>query len=431
MPDKKNRFIYIDHARAFLFLIMIIDHALHAYAQNWGYFWFFRDYERSPLYDYLYLFNQAIIMPGLFFIMGLFVLPSFQRRGFKSFVKEKCIRLGLPFMICIPLTVPLLSFPRHETYEAPGTSYLSFLTEIFFTQRLQAGPLWVMQAMFFYSIALIFIYTLTPFFFKMIQSFLSWIRKNPLSGILAFIFISFLLLVLCDLRWGAPWWISLFGFLKREGWDIWNEGVRLFSVQASRFLMVFWYALTGAAIMELGWLKDEAFMKNFSRKIGVWISGTLIFGILYPYFSMSYFHEGAYHEVIKDFLNNGGSWYDLPRLLLNESLLVIGRNALLASLTIFQLLTIIALFYRYRTQTAQNPFWNKLAAGSYAIFLTHEVFVVWMQYALIDTSWPPFLKFLLTFSVAFGASWLLTHHILLRVKIVRRVLNPDADAKNM
>jgi hypothetical protein len=51
-----------------MFLLMAFDHTLHAYAQNWGRFWFIQDFERSSVWDAFYLFDQSIIMPMVFLL---------------------------------------------------------------------------------------------------------------------------------------------------------------------------------------------------------------------------------------------------------------------------------------------------------------------------------------------------------------------------
>ena len=69
---------YIDYLRGFMFMLMAFDHTLHAYAQNWGRFWFIQDFERSSVWDAFYLFDQSIIMPMIFFIAVLtfFFIPA-------------------------------------------------------------------------------------------------------------------------------------------------------------------------------------------------------------------------------------------------------------------------------------------------------------------------------------------------------------------
>lgn len=62
------RYTYIDYLRGFMFLLMAFDHTLHAYAQNWGRFWFIQDFERSSVWDAFYLFDQSIIMPMVFLL---------------------------------------------------------------------------------------------------------------------------------------------------------------------------------------------------------------------------------------------------------------------------------------------------------------------------------------------------------------------------
>ncbi len=66
-----------------------------------------------------------------------------------------------------------------------------------------------------------------------------------------------------------------------------------------------------------------------------------------------------------------------------------------------------------------------MAAGAYSIFLTHETFVVWMQYSLIDINLPPFIKFIIVFIIGFGISWILTQYVLLKTPLFKRILNPE------
>ena len=42
---------------------------------------------------------------------------------------------------------------------------------------------------------------------------------------------------------------------------------------------------------------------------------------------------------------------------------------------------------------------------AYGIFLTHYVFVIWLQYAVYDYSWPAFAKFAVVFTGTLGLSW--------------------------
>lgn len=63
---------------------------------------------------------------------------------------------------------------------------------------------------------------------------------------------------------------------------------------------------------------------------------------------------------------------------------------------------------------------ESLRQNSYGIFLMHYPLVTWSQFALLGVALPAALKFLVSFSVALGGSWLLT--ILLRHTPVRRVI---------
>ena len=118
-----KRYVFIDHLRGFIFALMAFDHALHAYASRWAPFWFFRDFDRRDIFDALYLFDQSIIMPMLFFIFGMFVLPALERNGLAGYCKKRLIKLAIPFVIGVLCIVPLLTYPKFHEYVDPNPGY--------------------------------------------------------------------------------------------------------------------------------------------------------------------------------------------------------------------------------------------------------------------------------------------------------------------
>lgn len=401
-----------------MFALMAFDHALHAYAQNWGRFWFIQDFERSSVWDAFYLFDQSIIMPMIFFIAGLNVLPSLKRRGFKDYLSHRFVKLGIPFMVCISLVVPLLTFPRYQLTVDPSIDYGGYWREVFFPDKMQAGPLWVCYALFLYSLVLIFLNGLYP---SLILGWGRWLRSSltekPLHGILTLIVISVFVLGVSDLLWGAPWWI---GFWK------------LFYLQGGRFLLYFFYFILGAGVRNAGVLEDKALLEGFSARWPQWLGLMVVAGICYVGYGMMYFEQGAYNDAFRhqmsDFFAQGGSWFEFWSFmsaygfetLKNAAPGVLVRTSLHGVLCLFQVLFLLSFFYRF----CNTPtwLWQSLARCCYAIFLTHEAMVIWLQYGLIGVELPTFAKILIVFSVGFGGSWLLSEKILLKIPGFQRVL---------
>lgn len=400
-----NRIPFIDHLRGFIFAYMAFDHALHAYAQNCGKFWFFYDLRRSLVWDAFYLFNQSIIMPMLFFIFGLFVLSSFERRGWGGYMRRRGFKLGIPFIFGVIVFVPLLMYPRFVAYEDPRFSFWEFWTEIFWEEKLQAGPMWVLYALALFSFSLILLHKLFPEFRPFLARKVLRIVQNPFMGLFSFWIVSAFLLGFSDLIWGAPWWV---GFWK------------LFYLQGSRFMLYILYFLAGAGLAATGLLRNETFWKRLSAKWPLWLLLTGFSGAVYLYVCVGFYDQGAFNQSVRQALRENLPWSDIGSLFMTDVPLVLLRTSLQGALCLFQALLLLSLFYRFFNRA--TPIWQSLAQNGYAIFLTHEVLVVWLQYALFETGWSTYFKFPIVFTVGFGVSWALCEFGLKRVKGLQKIL---------
>lgn len=415
----------IDHLRGFIFLLMAFDHALHAYASKWAPFWFFRDYDRSPLFDALYLFDQSIIMPVLFFTFGFYVLPKLKVFGPTEFWKDRALRFGLPFLIGIPLIVPLLSYPKFYEYSDPSVSYFEYWTQVFFPDKLQAGPFWVMYALLLYTALLLLI---DRFFPQILSGLAGTVKKtftNPWGGCALFLILSSVVYGISDLWWGAPWWI---GFAKwfhidPSNWGgavYWNGFWHLFYLQGSKFIMNFVYFVLGAAFMRAGVYQEETYWKAFEEKKVALLFITLSLGVAYCTYSLV--SESAYGPSLHHLWEQGYPFGAIWDTFTGIALGVLGRTTLLSSLCFFQFITLVILF-----KTKANffdTFWDSAAKNCWGIFIFHDPFTIWIQFYLIDIALPIGLKVIIVFTIAIGVAWFLTSY-LRKIKLVDRILGLD------
>ena len=58
---------------------------------------------------------------------------------------------------------------------------------------------------------------------------------------------------------------------------------------------------------------------------------------------------------------------------------------------------------------------------AYGIFLTHYIFIIWLQYALYDFAWPAVVKFAIVLAGTLALSWALTA-LLRKIPIVARTI---------
>jgi hypothetical protein len=63
------------------------------------------------------------MMPVLFFTAGYFTLPSLEKRGVWEFLKDKVIRLLVPWAVVVLVFTPLLFYDQPDQLVRPFRSY--------------------------------------------------------------------------------------------------------------------------------------------------------------------------------------------------------------------------------------------------------------------------------------------------------------------
>lgn len=424
-PSLENptpRVAFIDHMRGFIFLLMAIDHSLHAYAANWGRHWFYRDYDRSYIFDALYLFNQAAIMPVLFFTFGASLVPKLTTLGWKGFWQDRFIKHVVPFMVGIPLIVPLLSYPKFHEYENPWPTYLEFWRDIFFSQKLQAGPYWVMYAIVLYTAALILLNKIFPKFIPWLAHTLKTALTSPLKTSTLFILFSMIIYGFSDLRWGAPWWIGFRNILPDA---LHGE---LFSLQASKFLMNFVYFVLGAAFMHARVWEHTKNWTSFINKRFLFLALTLFIGLAYVLYAHFYFTHGAFdysfYKIIRQGNHSAQAWSEAFAILPQVAPAILIRTSLLGALAFFQILTLILFFSAQGKSAFWTKFWASAAACCWGIFIFHDPIVIWGQFLLTNFNLPIVIKFAIIAVVSISSSWAITYFVL-KIKYIKSIFELD------
>ena len=171
-----------------------------------------------------------------------------------------------------------------------------------------------------------------------------------------------------------------------------------FYFQQSRFaLYVAWFVIgcvTGASGLQRGLLASSGAMVQHS---GSWLIAALaIFAVM---------------EFIPRALFDGGIVTEVYARLCYDILWMISCVA--------STLAFLAIFLRYATKP--NAFMDSLARNAYLIYIVHYIFVLWIQYSLLQVPLLAGIKFILTFAGALMLSYI-TAASLLRVQIFRAVL---------
>lgn len=153
---QKPRLYFIDNLRWLMIIFVVIMHANVTYGMFGD--WYYVEEAQLDMFQNIYFaiygtFTQAYFMGLLFFIAGYFVPPSFDRKGFGKFTKERFIRLGIPSLIYMlilhPLSVVILNHFQKWNMDIPAW-YLKNLKTFSFID--DTGPLWFAVALLIFSL---------------------------------------------------------------------------------------------------------------------------------------------------------------------------------------------------------------------------------------------------------------------------------------
>src|SRR6059058_2243255 len=101
-PKAKARNFALDRTRTFLTLVVLIHHAVIPYT-HFGH----TDPKSWIGFDAVVLATDSFFMAMFFFLSGLFVWPGLRHKAPHVFVRDRLLRLGLPFAIAAVTIIPI------------------------------------------------------------------------------------------------------------------------------------------------------------------------------------------------------------------------------------------------------------------------------------------------------------------------------------
>ena len=114
--------------------------------------WYVLDDHKSLLFTFLVVFLDSFPMSVLFFLAGYFALPSFNKKGPALFIKDKFMRLGLPWILGVVFVAPFLARATMAALGYPAPNMLIFVTQLFLGPFYQQGPYWFLGILFFFMV---------------------------------------------------------------------------------------------------------------------------------------------------------------------------------------------------------------------------------------------------------------------------------------
>jgi glucans biosynthesis protein C len=322
------------------------------------------DSQRWFGFDLFCASQDIYLMSLMFFLSGVFVWPSLVRKGSWDYIRRRFLRLGLPFGLAVFLLMPVVYYPVYlVTATDPGVA--AFLHSYLALPFWPSGPPWFLWELLVLNIVAAGVHRSAPRWETLLAKMAS-LGAQPSRFFAALVTASALAYVPLAIAY-TPWqWLQLGPF----------------GLQLSRPLHYAVYFFTGLGIgvdgIENGLLASDGLL---ARRWAMWLLVACAAFLLWTAPTALLFQ-------LRDAAPLG--------LQISADL---GFALSCAGSSFF----VIAVFLH----SATNRSWvlDSLSRNAYGIYLAHYVFVVWLQYALLNAPVPAFLKAAIVFGLALGLSW--------------------------
>src|SRR5262249_36876227 len=92
-------------------------------------------------FDLFCALQFVVLMPFMFFLSGLFVWTSLTRRSTWTFLRDRLVRIGIPFIIGVYVLMPIAYYPAYRLGAAAPT-WSGFWAQWTALPFWASGPLW-------------------------------------------------------------------------------------------------------------------------------------------------------------------------------------------------------------------------------------------------------------------------------------------------
>lgn len=338
-------------------------------------------------FDLYCAFPYVTLMQLMFFLSGLFVWQSLRRKGAKTFILDRALRLGVPFILGVAILMPLAHYPVYAA-SVPNPNWPEYFGQWLSLPFWHNGPLWFLSVLLAFDVVAAALFRFAPAIGDRLAAYSARAADAPPSGATATrgsgastvrsapgrYFVVFAAAA-------ALAYLPFAAFFKP--WDWIQIGPFAFQPSLLAHYAVFFFAGLGigAGGLETGLLRSDGVL---TRRWPFWTLATAVSFV---------------------------AWMLLTALTLPDTPLGIGPFprlnvvvnlvfALTAAATCFAFAGIFLRFAARHSAVA-----GELSKHAYAIYLFHYLFVVWLQYALLSLPLPAVAKAATVFAGTLLLSW--------------------------
>lgn len=370
--------IAIGYLRAFVTVLVLAFHSSLAYATfapsaikaftSEPYMWVpypVVDSQRWPGFDLIVVFNDTFFMSLMFFLAGLFVWPSISRKGYKDYLQNRIVRLGVPFVGAAVLLSPLAYYPAYVISGAdPGAA--NYFQQFLSLDYWSPGAAWFIAVLLGFDFLAALLYRFAPGLIETVGKLCSGADRRPARFFLGLLGISFIAYSTMCFLFDPLRWFTFGPFM----------------IQAGRVFLYLTYFFAGVVIgirgIERGLLAKDGYL---ARRWPLWLGLTFFAFALFVFFNLKALALGA----------------AAPLALLT---VVNAAFVFTCGATSFFLLAVFVRFFSRRIAILDS-----LVANAYGIYLVHYAIVSWLQYALLNAQLSAIQKGATVFFATLLLSW--------------------------
>ena len=370
MAAERHRLHYIDNLRIFCISLVVLHHLAITYGAPGD--WIYKEGTPESLFGQLPLIlfastNQAFFMGLLFFISAWFVSPSFNRKGPKTFLTDRLVRLGIPTAFYYFLLGPFCGYLgyRITTTDTEVHSFFHLLRQGW---GRGFGPMWFVEVLLYFTLAYMV--------YRIARG--SALEQKPISERLPSVAKIVFVIVLIGLITG----------LVRVTYPI-GRWVDHLNLQLAHFPQYITTLILGVVAWHRGWLDTITFEQGVKWFVFANLFILVVFG---PMFVAG----GAATGVLDPFMG-GWHWQSFAYSLYEQ---VVGISLMIGLIGIFKGLA-----------NKSGRLIRALSDSTYTAYIIHIVPVLIVPWIFKDWQFPLLPKFMVlalpTLTVTFAASWMI------------------------
>ncbi|WP_066054379.1 acyltransferase family protein [Robertmurraya korlensis] len=383
--DTGKRLDYLDTLKVALTCLVVAHHAGQPYGGSGG-FWYYQPPNGPEIELGRFFAVNAGFFMSLFFLISAYFLPSsLRKKGWKNFLSDRFIRLGIPALFGFLIIVPIMMYQYYLHYRPyPDLSFWSYYINVYFGLSgqpenwsgpswpdLQFAHLWFLEHLLFYAC----IYTIIS---RWTGKRNAVVTPKPLSLLSIFLFavVVALLTFVTRIKYPIDHWEGFLGFIQAEYAHV--------PQYASFFI-------AGVIASRRNWFT------TLSNKVGItwFIIGGVLAGMYYLGFITVATRYG---------FTTGNLIYSFYETFLCTGLCI----------------GLIYLFKIIANHT--TSFTKTLSANSYAVYIIHVPVLVTLQYWIesYDISMISQFLFVTLFGIIF--SFVISHFFLRKLPLIKQIL---------